>query len=152
MHSWKCRSGLAGALLIALAAGVRAQSGSIVTVEFQPITVPAGHTSRALAINETGAVVGATVSVDNLARGFGWTPAGLVEVPPLAGDVHSVALLINNAGQVFGVSQADFESNRMDRLIVWIGGMAGSEPAADPARSHRRNRRSGFGSRGERTD
>lgn len=57
-------------------------------------------------INNHGEVVGASdLAGDTVFHGFTWTRGkGMKDVPPVEGDTYSVALAINDAGEVGGVS------------------------------------------------
>lgn len=57
-------------------------------------------------INNRGEVVGASdLAGDTVFHGFTWTRgSGMKDVPPVEGDTYSVALAINDAGEVGGVS------------------------------------------------
>lgn len=60
-------------------------------------------------INNRGQVVGVSdLAGDTVFHGFVWSQnTGMRDVPPLAGDTYSVALSINDAGEVGGVSIDD---------------------------------------------
>ena len=62
--------------------------------------------NQAHAMNNRGQVVGSSdLAGDTAFDGFVWSPGtGMQDIPPLPGDAYSVALSINDAGEVGGLS------------------------------------------------
>ena len=64
----------------------------------------AGAQSFAYGVNNSGQVVGDSIS-RNASHGYVWTArGGMVDLPPLEGYPHSSANLVNNSGLIVGVS------------------------------------------------
>ena len=65
-----------------------------------------GGRSVAYAINDRGQVVGHNLTLEPVGRhGFVWTAStGMVDLTPLPGHTYSDAFLVNNSGQVVGIS------------------------------------------------
>ncbi len=113
----------AGVLVAMAAAPARGQGTGPLTIEMQPLGTLGGGSTRALAINEAGDVVGVGLTADGQTQGFLWTSSsGMVGIPPFPGDVTSVAWQINSVGQVFGVSGPAFDEEQPERLLIWTGG------------------------------
>ena len=78
-----------------------------------------GPSSVAWAVNDQGQVVGQSGTADApLPHGFIWTASeGMVDLAPLTGHAYSDAFLVNNSGQVVGISSHE---NNDARATMWL--------------------------------
>ena len=90
--------------------------------------------NHACAINNRGQVVGhSDVAGDTTTYGFLWTKEnGTQPLPPLSGDFASVALSINERGEIVGSS---FNTEFAFRAFVWRNGVMADLNALIPANS-----------------
>ena len=80
-----------------------------------------GTNSFAYAVNDRGQVVGRSQTAESVAgHAFVWTAStGMVDLAPLTGHASSDAFLVNNSGQVVGISYS--ESENIDaRATMWL--------------------------------
>jgi probable HAF family extracellular repeat protein len=70
--------------------------------------------SQALAINDSGVVVGISKLATGRTHAVRWTSGSIEDLGTLPGDLDSEALAINNAGQVVG-----FSSGSGTRAVLW---------------------------------
>jgi len=80
-----------------------------------------GTISFAYAVNDQGQVVGRSQTADAIAgHAFVWTASeGMVDLAPLNGHAYSDAFLVNNSGQVVGISYS--EGQNIDaRATMWL--------------------------------
>jgi len=80
-----------------------------------------GKNSFAYALNDRGQVVGRSQTAESpVGHAFVWSAStGMVDLAPLTGREYSDAFLVNNGGQVVGVSYTESESTDA-RATMWL--------------------------------
>jgi len=79
---------------------------------------PFGGGSSAFALNDNGQVVGSAFFPDGTYHAFLWQQStGMIDLGTFSGDVNSVAVSINNEGQIVGIDQG-----AINRGFLWQSG------------------------------
>ena len=116
-----CIATAACAALYILDDGVRAAGGPAATYSITDLGSLGGGRTMPMGINNRGAVVGFSNTVEGLTRGFLYTGGSLVDLGTLGGD-ESFAYRINDNGLIVG--RAQDESGRFHAFVTRLSGGA----------------------------
>jgi probable HAF family extracellular repeat protein len=84
-------------------------------------------------LNDSGAVVGASMGEDDLMHAFRWSNGVLTDLGRFAGDQYAAATSINNAGRIVGLSTTGtfvWDNGQLSSLSNVLGPNSGLFPAA----------------------